>query len=88
MGIFCPSFIKRPPNANENVNEDPDVKNEKERINSMLPSDYQNHALIMKNVSKYYKDFLAVNQLCIGIKSCECFGLLGKKLTLVLITFF
>ncbi|KAG5670264.1 hypothetical protein PVAND_000541 [Polypedilum vanderplanki] len=45
----------------------------------MMLSDYQNYNLVMKNVSKYYGDFLAVNQLCIGIGSGECFGLLGMN---------
>lgn len=80
-GICCPrwliaKFVRRPPTI-EVSDDDIDVKQEKERINSILSSDYDNYNLIMKNVSKYYKDFLAVNQLCVGIKSCECFGLLG-----------
>lgn len=80
VGMTCPNwkwFVRRPPTLIESVDDDPDVKNEKENINSMLPSDYDNYNLVIKNVSKYYKDFLAVNQLCIGIKPSECFGLLG-----------
>lgn len=77
VGLLCPRFLKRPPNFGNNDDDDPDVKNEKEKINSMLPNEYGDHTLIMKNVSKYYKDFLAVNQLCIGIKPGESFGLLG-----------
>jgi ATP-binding cassette subfamily A (ABC1) protein 3 len=76
-GLCCPGIIKRPPVITEADDEDVDVKNEKERINSMLQNDYQNYNLVMKNVTKYYKDFLAVNQLCIGIQPNECFGLLG-----------
>lgn len=80
VGLFCPRFLKRPPNFGDiNDDDDIDVKNEKERVNSMLQNDYENHSLVMKNVSKYYKDFLAVNQLCIGIKPGESFGLLGGE---------
>lgn len=77
IGIVAPSLIKRPPNFGDTVDDDEDVKHEKEKVNAMLSNDYENYNLIMKNMSKYYKDFLAVNQLCIGIQSYECFGLLG-----------
>lgn len=72
----CPLFLKRPPNYGNIIeDEDVDVKIEKEKINSMAESDYNDYSLILKNVSKYYKDFLAVNQLCIGISPGECFGM-------------
>jgi ATP-binding cassette, subfamily A (ABC1), member 3 len=76
-GMISPRLVRRPPPLRSDYDDDPDVKAEKEHVNSMLSHDYQNYNLIMKNVSKYYKDFLAVNQLCIGIKTGECFGLLG-----------
>ena len=57
--------------------EDEDVKFEKERINNMNPNDYKEYNLILKNMTRYYSDFKAVNQLCVGIKHSECFGLLG-----------
>lgn len=75
--ILCPFFLKRPPNLDNSEEEDVDVKNEKEKVNNMEVSVYNDYSLVLKNVSKYYKDFLAVNQLCIGIKPGECFGLLG-----------
>jgi ATP-binding cassette, subfamily A (ABC1), member 3 len=71
------AFLRRPPVPESSADTDVDVRYEKERINAMSVEDYQNHNLVMKNVSRYYKDFLAVNQLCIGIKHSECFGLLG-----------
>jgi len=77
VGLVAPNLLKRPPNFGETENDDEDVQHEKERLNSMLTSDYENYNLVMKNMSKYYKDLLAVNQLCIGIQSYECFGLLG-----------
>lgn len=77
FGVFCKNCLRRPPVPESNDDTDVDVKYEKERINEMLPADYLNYNLIMKNVSRYYKDFLAVNQLCVGIKHSECFGLLG-----------
>lgn len=77
FGLFCNKCLRRPPVPEDSAQSDVDVKYEKERINSMLPADHQNYNLVMKNVSRYYKDFLAVNQLCVGIKHSECFGLLG-----------
>jgi len=77
FGLFCKSCLRRPPIPENSAQCDVDVKYEKERINTMMPEDLQNYNLIMKNVSRYYKDFLAVNQLCVGIKHSECFGLLG-----------
>ena len=56
---------------------DLDVWGEKESVNFMLPENYKNFNLVMKNVSLKYGDFKAVNQLCVGIKHSECFGLLG-----------
>ena len=68
---------KRQSLASSSGHSDEDVKYEKERINSMRPEDYLNYNLVMKNMTRYYKDFMAVNQLCVGIKHSECFGLLG-----------
>lgn len=78
VSLINPNFILRSSSQSMNTDdEDDDVKREKELINNMEPSDYKNHTLVMKNVTKYYKNFLAVNQLSVGIKSSECFGLLG-----------
>lgn len=77
FGVLCKNLLRRPPKPEENAVVDVDVKYEKERINGMLPEDFSNYNLVMKNMSRYYRDFLAVNQLCIGIKHSECFGLLG-----------
>lgn len=77
FGMFCRNCLRHPPAPEDSAQGVVDVKYEKERINAMLPADAANYNLVMKNVSRYYKDFLAVNQLCIGIKHSECFGLLG-----------
>ncbi|XP_045462662.1 phospholipid-transporting ATPase ABCA3-like isoform X2 [Harmonia axyridis] len=58
--------------------EDSDVADEKERIRNCSELQLrQNHALVLKDVTRYYGRFLAVNGLCLGIKESECFGLLG-----------
>ena len=77
FGMFCKNCLQHPPELTESAQTDVDVKYEKERINAMETSEYLNYNLVMKNMSRYYKEFLAVNQLCVGIKHSECFGLLG-----------
>ncbi|XP_019867946.2 phospholipid-transporting ATPase ABCA3-like [Aethina tumida] len=58
--------------------EDDDVTEEKLKIRNAsettLMTDY---TFVMRDVTKYYGQFLAVNGLCLGAKGYECFGLLG-----------
>lgn len=56
---------------------DPDVQAEKDRINNLEVSEISNYNLVMKNVTRLYGDFMAVNKLSGAIKRGECFGLLG-----------
>ncbi|CAH1108169.1 unnamed protein product [Psylliodes chrysocephalus] len=59
-------------------NEDSDVTDEKQRIHMAAESDIQmNYTLAIRDLTKYYKNFLAVNGLCLGVRKYECFGLLG-----------
>lgn len=64
-----------PPQIDEDC--DDDVLDEKEKINDLKPGDCASYSLVAKNLSRYYKKFRAVNNLSIGIKHSECFGLLG-----------
>ncbi|KAL1375767.1 hypothetical protein pipiens_017298 [Culex pipiens pipiens] len=66
---------KRKPRAS--ADEDADVTAEKERVQNMRKSDIRNYNLVMRNATKYYGNFLAVNNLSIAIDRFECFGLLG-----------
>ncbi|XP_055711669.1 phospholipid-transporting ATPase ABCA3 isoform X3 [Phlebotomus papatasi] len=56
---------------------DDDVRVEKERVREMSLTDIEKHNLVLKDMTKYYGKFLAVNQLCVGVESGTCFGLLG-----------
>ena len=57
---------------------DSDVHNEQMRIqNTPLEHLLQTDSLVLRDLTKYYGGFLAVNNLCLGIKQGECFGLLG-----------
>lgn len=66
------------PYQNPNTIDD-DVNGEKERIDSMSIQELQSETMAMQNVSKFYGQFCAVNQISIAIKRGECFGLLGKN---------
>ncbi|KAL9700793.1 hypothetical protein quinque_004234 [Culex quinquefasciatus] len=57
--------------------QDSDVLEEKRRIEVMCQAEINSYNLVLKNVSKYYKKFCAVNDLSVGITHSECFGLLG-----------
>nr|XP_022911475.1 ATP-binding cassette sub-family A member 3-like isoform X1 [Onthophagus taurus] len=57
--------------------DEPDVLEEKRkvRMGEITPRDY---SIVLKDVTKCYnKHIIAVNQLCLGVKGAECFGLLG-----------
>ncbi|XP_058465469.1 phospholipid-transporting ATPase ABCA3-like [Malaya genurostris] len=56
---------------------DSDVLAEKKRVQMMSVAELSNHNLVMKDLTKYYKSLLAVNQLSVAIDRAECFGLLG-----------
>ncbi|KAB0796441.1 hypothetical protein PPYR_10502 [Photinus pyralis] len=58
-------------------NEDSDVITEKEKIQNMSAEEIKEHSLVLKDVTKYYKNFLAVNRICLSVNRYECFGLLG-----------
>lgn len=66
------------PLSERDVDEDSDVKDEHHRImhtprEQLAATD----ALVLAEIKKYYGNFLAVNQLTLGVPQGECFGLLG-----------
>nr|CAI5846713.1 unnamed protein product [Callosobruchus analis] len=74
------AFKCKPQYPVENDEEDDDVAEERSRIRNMttdiLTSSYE---VAVNDLTKYYKKFLAVNGLCVGVKRYECFGLLGAN---------
>ncbi|KAH8387873.1 hypothetical protein KR093_009980 [Drosophila rubida] len=62
-----------PPLKNTNV----DVRRERERILNMSEHELQTKNLVVDRMSKYYVNFLAVNQVSVCVEKAECFGLLG-----------
>lgn len=47
---------------------DDDVKTEKSRIDSMSENELKSQVLVTQNVSKFYGEFLAVNQISFAVK--------------------
>ena len=56
---------------------DADVLDEYERIKRMSDSEIASGNLVLKGLTKYYGNHLAVNQLHLAVGAAECFGLLG-----------
>lgn len=49
-------------------NMDDDVREEKQKVDAMTPNDLELNNLVIKNLSKVYRQFLAVNQLSLAVK--------------------
>lgn len=56
---------------------DDDVREENEKVLKMIDEELKFGNLIMQNLSKFYGNHLAVNQLNLRVGGGECFGLLG-----------
>ncbi|XP_044267018.1 phospholipid-transporting ATPase ABCA1-like [Tribolium madens] len=69
-------FGKRP---NRAVILENDVQSENEKIRRKSEEDLKSeYSVVLRDLTKYYGvRFLAVNDLCLGLKPYECFGLLG-----------
>lgn len=50
---------------------------EKKKLRMFGPYYIAKNNLVIKDLSKFYGNFMAVNQLCVGVDRGECFGLLG-----------
>ncbi|BFG01721.1 ATP-binding cassette sub-family A member 3 [Drosophila madeirensis] len=67
---------KAPPPPEEGYLDD-DVAQERERIFNMSSTELAAKNLVLDRVTKYYGNFLAVNQVSLCVQEVECFGLLG-----------
>ncbi|XP_055623835.1 phospholipid-transporting ATPase ABCA3-like [Toxorhynchites rutilus septentrionalis] len=61
----------------EESTPDSDVLAEKQKIETMTQPEIASYNLVLKNLSKYYNKFRAVNRISVGVRHSECFGLLG-----------
>lgn len=55
--------------ANESSFMDDDVIEEKYRVRNMNYNQIRSHNLVLKNMTKFYNDFVAVNQICVAVES-------------------
>lgn len=65
---FSQNIMKRKRSLPPQVFIDQDVDAEKRKVNDMSMEDMCDVNLVLKNLSKYYKDFSAVNQISVAIK--------------------
>lgn len=64
----------------ENSGEDSDVIQEKRRVESLVDQPNKKNLpqpLLVYHLTKVFKKFVAVNDLCFALEERECFGLLG-----------
>ncbi|XP_059046978.1 phospholipid-transporting ATPase ABCA3-like [Achroia grisella] len=57
--------------------EDSDVVTERRLVEGLTKSEMSQYSLVSKDLTKYYKNFLAVNRLTFAVQKRSCFGLLG-----------
>lgn len=69
LTYYIHSFFERklPPMTVEGE-IDNDVDDEKKRVKQMTMADLEGNNLVLQSLSKFYGDFLAVNQISIGIQ--------------------
>lgn len=75
--IYCKRNSKEKPppaNAEDDGAIDDDVNKEKERVAEMTSDDFNMHDLVLKDLTKFHGDFLAINQISIGIKGFVLFS--------------
>ncbi|XP_067683951.1 phospholipid-transporting ATPase ABCA3-like isoform X2 [Haliotis asinina] len=65
--------------AMQQVPEDGDVLIERQRIDQLSIGVGDSDALVLKDLYKRYGNFVAVDNLSVGIPEKECFGLLGQN---------
>lgn len=73
---------KKSKNSSKNSNEieiDDDILNEKQKVNALTTSDIHFTDLVLKNISKSYGHFLAVNQISFTVDEGDFIGIAGMK---------
>ncbi|XP_013169469.1 PREDICTED: ATP-binding cassette sub-family A member 1 [Papilio xuthus] len=73
--VFYKESPHRPPAVDPK--EDSDVAEERSLVQKMTRPEIAQHSLVCRDLTKFYKDFLAVNRLSFAVHKGECFGLLG-----------
>jgi hypothetical protein len=58
---------------------DSDVRDEIEKVKAMTPKDIAEHNLVLRNLTKYFGNLLAVDRVNLAMDQATCFGLLGNS---------
>lgn len=58
---------------------DEDVAAERERVHALSEAQLKEHNVVVKDATKWYKNFLAVKKVGLILDEGECFGLLGAN---------
>lgn len=61
------------------TNADDDVLTEIERVHNLSQAELKNQAIILKDVTKYHSNVLALKRITLGVRKGECFGLVGAN---------
>lgn len=70
------NVITKLPRLSENL--DDDIKKEILKVKFVLRHDYSNN-FVVRRLTKFYKNDLAVNQIYLDVPTHECFGMLGMN---------
>lgn len=68
LKFFEGIFSKKVKIENFPESEDEDVKAEKERVNNLTEKEIKYTNLVIKNMTKFYKKFRAVNQISVAVE--------------------
>lgn len=58
---------------------DEDVVAERDRVYGIPDAELSEHNIVARDITKWYKNFLAVKKVSLAIDQSECFGLLGAN---------
>lgn len=62
------SYLFRPKFPSSSSEVDDDVQAEKYRVANMTPDEIKDHVLVMARLTKFYRRFLAVNNLSVAVE--------------------
>lgn len=65
---------EKTPRIPKNAKLNDDVRIEKEKVNEMAAEDMMLTNLVVRNLTKFYGELLAVNELCIAVDWCVFFN--------------
>lgn len=68
MYLLRQTYVRSKPHFCEMCMLDDDVKKEKLKVNAMEDDEINDYNLVLRNLTKYYKGFMAVRGICLAIQ--------------------